>query len=294
MFDPRGVFSAIITPFNKGGELDLDYVTGHLRFQERAGIHGVVPSGSNGEGPSLSLDERKRLVEHVVTNKGKLRVIAGAGCASLPETIELTQFAASAGADAVLLLPPFYFKDVTPPGLAEYFRQVLDSASIPMLLYNIPALAGLPISDELLGALAGHPNLYGVKDSSGDPDRPDQYIKRFPKLRIFVGTDDLAETALQAGATGLISGLGNVYPELMVEIYTRFQRGEDVSGVQRKISRYKQVFKRYPFRGGSKYALTLRGFPMSFVRPPLVDLTEEQQAALQNELKAEGFPTETP
>lgn len=290
----HGALTATITPFDEDGEIDLNYVTKHLRFQDRSGIHGVVPSGSNGEGPSLSLEERKRLIEHVVANKGKLKVIPGTGCAALPETIELTRFAASAGADAALLMPPFYFKEVRPRGLVEYFRRVLDSASIPMLLYNIPALAGLPIDDELLDALGEHPNLYGVKDSSGEPDRPGEYVRSFPKLTILVGSDHLAERALQAGAAGSISGLANVFPEPMVELYARFRRGEDTSRLQQKINRYKQIFKKYPARGGSKYTLTLRGFPMTFARPPSVDLTEEEQKALRRELEAEGFPMETP
>ena len=303
MLEMKGVYTATITPFDELGEINLSYVTRHLEFQEHHGVNGVIPCGTNGEGPSLSLAERKHLIEHVVWRKGNMHVIAAAGCVSLAETIELTKFAESAGADAALLLPPFYFPNPAPEGLVSYFRWVLDSVSLPILLYNIPSFTGVEISDELLAGLQDYPHLYGVKDTSGSLDRLERYIRSFPRLKILCGSDDLAEAALKLGAAGSISGSSNVLPELMVEIHRKFFAGEDVSpacrsrlqtaiSVQEKVARYKEIFKRYPFAGGNKYALSLRGFPPSLVRPPLVDLTEDQQSSLRSELDAEEFPFE--
>jgi len=286
--DFRGAFTATLTPFDERGEVDFDYIRRHLRYQEENGIDGVVPSGTNGEGPSLSLHERKRIVEFVIQNKGSMLVIAGTGCANLPETIELTSFAAEVGADAVLIVPPYFYKNVARHGLADYYRRVLDSAPIPVLLYNIPSLTGVEITDDLLQALADRPNLAGVKDTSGDIAGTKAYVANFPDLAILNGSDWLIQESLAAGAAGTISGLSNVFPHLISAIYDDFRAGKDVSDAQQRINSLKDIFAKYPPFAGNKFALTRQGFPLTHVRPPLVDLSKDERRRMQAELRQIG------
>jgi 4-hydroxy-tetrahydrodipicolinate synthase len=286
--DFRGAFTATLTPFDERGEVDFDYIQRHLRYQEENGIDGVVPSGTNGEGPSLSLHERKRIVEFVIQNKGSMLVIAGTGCANQPETIELTSFAAEVGADAVLIVPPYFYKNVAGHGLADYYRRVLDSAPIPVLLYNIPSLTGVEITDDLLQALADRPNLAGVKDTSGDIAGTKAYVANFPDLAILNGSDWLIQESLAAGAAGTISGLSNVFPHLISAIYDDFRAGKDVSDAQQRINSLKDIFAKYPPFAGNKFALTLQGFPLTHVRPALVDLSKDERRRMQAELRQIG------
>jgi 4-hydroxy-tetrahydrodipicolinate synthase len=287
LLDFRGAFTATLTPFDERGEVDFDYIRRHLRYQEENGIDGAVPSGTNGEGPSLSLDERKRIVEFVIQNKGGMLVIAGTGCANLPETMELTSFAAEVGADAALIVPPYFYKNVAGHGLADYYRRVLDLAPIPVLLYNIPSLTGVEITDELLHALADRPNLAGVKDTSGDIARTKAYVASFPNLAILNGSDWLIQESL-VGAAGTISGLSNVFPRLISAIYDDFRAGKDVSAAQQRVNSLKDIVAKYPPFAGNKHALTLYGFPLTHVRPPLVDLSKDERRRMQAELRQIG------
>ena len=117
----HGLIVATPTPFTEEGKIDFDYVVEHLDFLRERGVDGVVPSGTNGEGPSLSMSERKELIKIVVDNRKDMFVIAGTGCASLLETIELTQYAEAIGADAALVVPPFFFKNAPTSGLVSYY-----------------------------------------------------------------------------------------------------------------------------------------------------------------------------
>src|SRR5689334_3463175 len=150
MRELRGVCTAIITPFDPQGNLKLDLYAPFLDFQRSAGIEGVVVAGTNGEGTSLSVAERMELLEAVLASRGDLLVIAGTGAASVTDAVELTRHAGSAGADAVLVLPPFYFKNPTPQGIGAYFRRIMDASDVPVLLYSIPQQTAIAISDEMI------------------------------------------------------------------------------------------------------------------------------------------------
>src|SRR5579859_151575 len=147
----HGLLTAIVTPCAPHGKLALEHMPALLDFQRQAGIDGVVVCGTNGEGPSLSVSERMRTLEAVMAHRGVLQVIAATGAASLWDTIELTQHAARVGADAALVLPPFFFKQPPAQGLADWFAPVLEAADLPILLYNIPQQSAVAISDELIG-----------------------------------------------------------------------------------------------------------------------------------------------
>jgi 4-hydroxy-tetrahydrodipicolinate synthase len=164
---------ATVTPFKKGGlELDPDWVPQHLAYLEKRGADGVLALGTNGEGPSLSQEERRQVIDAVLRARGGLRVFVGTGCASLTDTIAISRYALDKGADAVMVVPPFYFKEPAPEGLIAYYDAVF--RALPregkVILYNIPSYSGVEIVDGLVDALAERyaEQLLGIKDTSGD------------------------------------------------------------------------------------------------------------------------------
>lgn len=282
----QGLIVATPTPFNSEGKIDFDYVNRHLDFMREKNVNGVVPSGTNGEGCSLSVDERKSLFRAVIANKGDLSVIPGTGCASLPETVELTRAAEEMGADAALVLPPFFFKSPSVEGLYDYYSTVLQSTSLPILLYNIPQYSGIEITDELVERLLHFPNLLGIKDSSCDLFRTLKYRAHFPHLKIFVGADIMIEPTANAGVAGILSGIANAFPELIAEAIRECAAGRGHE-IQTKVNRVAEIFAAYPIFSANKYALMLRGFPPTGVRPPLVDLSDEQKRTFADALARE-------
>ncbi len=213
MTDFKGVVAAIFTPFDDDDRVDLAYMRDHIRFIEEHGAHGIVASGTNGEFWAMSTEERKAVFETCAAARGGLFMVAGTGAGSLTETIELTQFAESAGADAVMVVPPYFFHMATEEGLIDYYKRVFDSVSLPIFLYNIPQCSGIRITDSIIQALEHYPHLAGVKDSSGQLPSTLHYIEAFPKLRVFVGDDHQVLSALTAGAVGHITGHARRLPE---------------------------------------------------------------------------------
>lgn len=285
----RGLLTAILTPFDARGNLAPEHFPALLDFQRQAGVDGVIVCGTNGEGTSLSTRERKQALETVLANRDNLAVVAGTGSASVTEAIELTQHAAQSGADAVLILPPFFFKNPDARGVAEYFRRVLDAADIPVLLYNIPQHSALVITDSVLEPLLDHPNLAGIKDSAGVWEDTQHYITTYPQLRIFAGSDRLAYQSFLHGAGG-ISGGANAFPEALAAVRDACKKGEvEGAAAQTRLNALLDITTRYPFISTSKSILAHRGLPRLGVRPPLMPLTTELEAELISELKAAEF-----
>lgn len=283
----RGLLTAILTPFDRHGGLALEHLPALLDFQQRAGVDGVIVCGTNGEGTSLSVEERMRTLEKALAHRGRLRVVAATGAASVTDAVALTRHAADVGADGALVLPPFFFKAPTAQGLAAYFRPVLDVADLPILLYSIPQQSAVAISLDLLDLLAGHPNLSGIKDSSGDWANTQAYLARYPQLRIFAGSDRLAAQSYAQGA-GSISGGANAFPEDVAAVrdaYTADTGGSQTLQAQARLNALADITLRYPLIAVSKSVLAHRGLPRLSVRPPLVDLTPEQEERLLAELR---------
>ncbi len=286
---------AIVTPFTKGGlELDPQWMPQHLAYLERRGADGVLALGTNGEGPSLSLEERKQVIDTVLRARGGLRVFVGTGCSSLSDTVSISRYALEAGADAVLIVPPFYFKGLTPQGLIAYYDAIF--RALPRegkaMLYNIPSHSGVEIVDELVDALAERypEQLLGIKDTSGELEKTRHYIQRYPQLAIYNGSDGNIGEAYRAGAVGAISSTANVFPDLLVAVRKAHLEGGDMAGPQSKLSAVRQLVERNPFPATVKYLIHIvAGLPLTQVRPPLVDLTPEQAAAVEREVRAMGL-----
>lgn len=286
----HGLMTAILTPFDLQGDLALEHFPTLIEFQRQAGVDGLVVCGTNGEGTALSVAERKEVLETAMAHRGDLAIVAGTGATSVTDAVELTKHAAALGVDAVLVLPPFFSKKPSDQGLADYFRRVLDAAEVPALLYNIPQFSEVPITDGLMKLLADHPNLAGVKDSAGDWNRTEEFIRFYPNLRIFAGSDRLDAACYAAHGAGCISGGANAYPELLVAVRDAIRRSAaEADEAQANLNRLLDITAAYPFLSSSKSIITQRGLPRLGVRPPLTLLSSEMEARLFVELRQAGF-----
>ncbi len=288
-----GILTAIFSPINRQSELQLDLFAPLLEFQKNAGVNGLVICGTNGEGTSLTVAERKLALDTVLgsSHVNGMTIVAGTGAASVNDAIELTQHAAKVGADAVLVLPPFFFKGPSAQGLADYFRKVMDSADLPVLLYNIPKFTAVPITNEVLDLLADHPNLAGVKDSAGVLPRTLEMISRYSDLKIFSGSDSIAADCLIGGGAGCVSGGANAFPELVVAVLNGFVRDSEAGArqAQERLNELIEITSRYPFISNGKAIIANRGLPRLGVLPPLTLMPEDTEHHLISELTDHAF-----
>jgi 4-hydroxy-tetrahydrodipicolinate synthase len=270
------LYVALATPFTApDGAPDLAAIGPHLRWLEANGIDGIVPCGTTGEGPSLSLEERKAVIDTCAAERGRLRMIAGTGCANLPETIAASRYAIERGVDAVMVLPPFFFKGLSDEGLIAYYRAVCDAlpAGAKIVLYHIPPVSQIPITTGVIdGLLASHPDMiYGLKDSGGDPEYTKLLIQRYPAMQIFTGGAPLFTRALADGAAGGIFAIANIFPR---ELRTILDGGPEAPAAQARATAITNVFKDYGAVSAIKALMPRLGLPASSCRAPLVNQSD--------------------
>ena len=286
----EGVFAPIPTPFSpKDRTINFDYIRRHLEFLNDKGVHGVVVLGTNGEFPSLSIEERKNIISWVMKFRAKLKVIAQTGTSSFVETVGLCDFAKELGVDGFLVATPYYFKNITEIGLVEYYFEILNRVQHPIFLYSMPQNTCVKITNQVLENLLSFNHLLGLKDSGGDWDVLKSYIETFRQLHIFVGSDMLLKTAFEIGAGGSITAAANAVPELVLDIFNAIKKHQPAEKFQDRLSAYRQLMVKYPIHAATKYILHLRGFEESAVRAPLPNLTESQKRELERDLEALGF-----
>lgn len=284
-----GVFAASVTPFQAGsGQVDHAWIKEHLAYLRSHGCDGVVPLGTNGEGPSLGVAERKAVMETVLEHADGLAVVPGTGAASLADAVELTRFALEAGADSALVIPPFFFKNVSQAGVLAFCRRLCDQALSPgqrIMLYHFPQMSAVPIGDEVLAGLQeSHPGcVLGLKDSSGDLASVRHWNERFPGLRVFAGSDTLASDAYRSGVAGTITAAANVVPHLVQAVRRAVLAGQDATAAQARLDAVRGWLGRYgSMHAATKHLLSIvAGLPPAAVRPPLVELTDAQRAELE-------------
>ncbi len=224
-----GVLAPITTPFaGATGDVAAEKLCANVRWLLAAGLDGVVVAGSTGESALLDADEQRRMVawarEAVPAGRW---LVAGTGGESTRQAVALTRAAAEAGADAVLVRPPsYYFASISPPSLVEYYRAVAEQSPVPVLVYNIPKYTHLSIGAALLEQLAAHPNIVGVKDSSGDPGNLAAYRKAVPAWSVLVGSGSLLFPALELGCDGGILAVSCFAARLCAAIFAAFRSGD--------------------------------------------------------------------
>ena len=283
-----GVFAANVTPFQPSSlAIDVPWMKRHLAYLRNHGCDGIVPLGTNGEGPSMSVDERKLVIDTAMEAADGLVVVPGTGCASLPDTAELTRHALQAGAASVLIVPPFFFKNVASAGVLTYYRRLFDMALQPgqqALLYHFPRMSAVPITDDVVNGLAeSHPGcVAGIKDSSGDLQSILHWTQIDPGLRIFAGSDTLATDAYEGGVAGTITAAGNVVPHLIQSVRQAVISGNDPTAPQANLNIVRGWLERSPsMHAATKFLLTLfADLPPTAVRPPLIGLDEAQRSVL--------------
>lgn len=212
----RGVFPAIITPFKEDGSLDEEGLRRNIEYLQKSGIAGIVPCGTTGESATLTFEEHKKVVE-IAVDCAKVPVIAGTGSNNTREAIELTRHAAEAGADAALLITPYYNKP-NDRGMFEHFKTIAEKCDIPIVLYNVPKRTGIDLKPDMVARLSKIKNIKAVKEASGSPGQVAQIIEqtRAGEFSVLSGDDDLTLPLMALGASGVVSVVANVAPKKTV------------------------------------------------------------------------------
>jgi 4-hydroxy-tetrahydrodipicolinate synthase len=287
----HGSIVALVTPFRHGA-LDeaafQDLVAWHLA----EGTHGFVPVGTTGESPTLSHPEHERVIELCVEAAGgRVPVIAGTGSNSTEEAISLTRHAKRAGADAALVVTPYYNKP-TQEGLYAHYRAIHDAVDLPLIIYNIPGRSVVDMTPETMGRLARLPNVVGVKDSTGDIVRPLlTHAACGPEFRQLTGEDANAVAFLAHGGQGAISVTANVAPRLCAGMHEAWRAGraDEALALHRRLLPLHRALFCETNPAPAKYALSRLGRCGDEVRLPLVPLSERGRAEVDAALVAVGL-----
>jgi len=293
MFKLHGIYAPIATPF-ANGKIAYDKLEKNLKFWLESDLSGVVVMGSNGEFVLLSPAEKEELTRFVCSQaKGKKPVIVGTGAESTMETNRLNKMAAEAGADAVLVVTPNYYKgDMTEPVLARFYRDVADASTLPVILYNMPRNAGINISAKLACELSKHPNIIGIKDSGGNIVQIADTIRNSAEgFSVFAGSASYLYASLALGATGGTLALANVFPNECARLQKLFEAGKikEARDLQMTlIDSNNAVTARWGIPG-LKAAMDMIGLYGGDPRPPLLPLGETDREALRKVLMQTGF-----
>lgn len=278
---------AAATPCDKNLKFDDAIYKDMMSYFKDNGADGVVVLGTTGEYPSFSVAERKKVAETALKHRSGLNIIVSPGTPNFPETIELSQHAAANGADGLLIIPPFYYKNPPVPGLTKYYSLIFDQIKIPINLYHIPGTSAVPISAELLHSLEHYPNLAGIKDSTGNAEGYAAFVKEFPKLNMRTGTGNNLKTALDNGM-GAILAEGNLFPKQISAVFAAKRAGKDIDEPLAKLRAAQQLFRPggvFSY-GPMKYALSIMmGTRQTYQRPPHPDVTEEQKTKIKEALE---------
>jgi 4-hydroxy-tetrahydrodipicolinate synthase len=280
-----GASTAIITPFHNG-RLDEQAFVQLIEHQIAANIRGILPTGTTGEAPTLTAEEQLRVIQLTVgtVNKRAL-VIAGTGSNSTAKTVEMTQKAEQLGADAALIVVPYYNKP-SPEGLYRHFQQVASSVKIPIIPYDNPTRCGIemPVS-VILRLAADSPNIVALKDSVGNIDRIHQLKEALPShFQLLSGDDIFTLSLLKAGGVGVFSVASNVIPSKIVQLVSLAATGE-IEQAERLHEHLIPFFKNIFIESNPvpiKTALAMKGMIREEFRLPLVELTKEHRAILKN------------
>jgi 4-hydroxy-tetrahydrodipicolinate synthase len=290
----KGIIPAVLTPFNNKGEFDEEAQRENLRFLIENGVHGLMVNGSTGEAENLSREERRKNVELAVEEAGgKIPVIAGTGVPSTKATIDLSKDAKDAGADAVMIVTPFYLIP-NEEGLIKHYKTITEKVDVPIVLYNIPQHTKVNLDSTLIEKLCNEaPNIVGLKDSYGNLSQFADTIARVgDKISVLTGCDDLILPSLILGAPGAIVALANIAPKMVVELFEYAKKGE--------INKAKEIYfkllpiaraigSEYNFPAPVKEAVNLLGRKAGPPRSPITQLSTKEKEEIKKALKHAGL-----
>ena len=291
-----GILSPVVTPFSRDLRPDPERLIDHCRWLLSKKV-GLAVFGTNSEGNSLSVDEKLALLDALVdAGIEPGRLMPGTGCCALPDTVDLTRYATELGCGGVLMLPPFYYKNVSDDGLFGSYSEVIErvgSSRLRIYLYHIPPVAQVGVSIDLVERLVRRypETVVGIKDSSGDWNNTQALIDRkWDDFRVFAGSETFLLQTMRAGGAGCISATANINPVAIHQLYAGWQSAA-ADSLQQGLDDFRQLMQRYPMVPALKAAISryTRDTEWGTVRPPLVELASDQYQNLVGMLDKRGF-----
>ena len=291
--DLHGIFPPVPTPFING-HIAYDELSSNIEKWSNTGLKGLVAMGSNGEYVYLSAEEKREFVAKVVEiTPDHMQVIAGTGCESTQETIELTRDCAACGANAALVVTPHYYAGkMNDAAMYEYFIAVADQSPIPILLYNVPKFTHINLAAGLVARLSRHPNIVGIKDSTGNVIQLGEIANQVDTgFNLLVGTAGALFGALTLGCVGGVLALANVAPQICVQIYQLVQEGnfDAAKKLQLKMIPVNNAVTATYGVSGLKAAMDMLGYFGGEPRPPLLPSSEKEKSEIREILIKAGL-----
>ncbi len=282
----NGIFPAITTPFDGEGAIAVDRLRENIARYNRLPLSGYVAVGSTGESVLLTRAEVEQIFSTVREAAAPGRIlVAGVGSESTPETISRSKAAANLGFDFVLVKTPSFYKSaLTADALVEHYRRVADASKLPVVLYSIPQFTGVALEPDLVARLAEHPNIIGIKESSGNVQRVGEIIAAAPEaFQTVVGSADTLYASLMLGAVGGVLALADCLPELCIELYQAVAANQNskAQDLNRRILPASKKLVRQLGIAGVKYAMDYRGYYGGPVRGPLLPVTAAQKREVE-------------
>lgn len=284
----KGVFTALITPFDKQGQVDEAAFETFVDWQVREGVSGVVPCGTTGESPTLSYAEHKRVIEQCIdVVGGRVPVMAGTGSNSTEEAIMLTQHAKQAGAEAALVVVPYYNKP-SQEGMYQHFKAIAETVDLPLFIYNIPGRSVVNLADETIARLAKLENIAGIKDATGDLTRPLLLRELAPDFIQLSGEDMTAVAFNASGGVGCISVTSNIFPKEVAKVQELSLQGKfaEALALHQKLVPVHQAMFCETSPAPVKYAASVLGKCLPSLRLPLVEASASCRNQVENVLNA--------
>ncbi|MBQ9703412.1 MAG: 4-hydroxy-tetrahydrodipicolinate synthase [Clostridia bacterium] len=287
-----GAATALITPFDANGKIDYKKFGELVEFQIKEGINALVVCGTTGEASTLTDDEHKDAIEFVVKKTaGRVPVIAGTGSNDTAYAIWLTKHACEVGADAVLIVTPYYNK-ATQKGLIRMYTEIADASTKPVILYNVPSRTGVSIEPSTYLALADHPNIVAIKEANGNISKIAETIALVgDKLDVYSGNDDQIVPIMSLGGKGVISVLSNVLPAKTVEICDKFFNGDVAGSCKLQLELLPLINSLFcevnPIP--DKAAMAHMGYTENVLRSPLYPMEQANEEKLLNNMRAQGI-----
>ncbi len=285
----HGVYTALVTPFNRDGSIDIGAYRSFIEFQIENGVDGLVPVGTTGESPTLSEKEKDFLIQTTVEcADGRIPVIAGSGCNSTERAVEATRRAAELGADYTLQVAPYYNKP-SQEGLFRHFTTVAEEGGLPVVLYNVPGRSGITLQSELILRLSSHERIVALKEAGGSIQAVEELLSLLPEsFSVLSGDDAMTYPLMALGGKGVISVASNAFPAEMVELTHAITEGRFTDALRTHNRLYSffvgQFIETNPVP--VKTLLAEKGLMQEVFRLPLCELTAEHRQSLFNSLPA--------
>lgn len=295
----RGIWAAVVTPVDPDGRIGVERYTRHARWLLRQGCHGLGVFGTTSETQAFSVDERRAALEaFLAAGLPASRMIVGVGCCARADTVALIRHALAQGVTRVLMLPPFFYKNVPDEGLVRAYAEVIEAVGDPrleLLFYHFPQVSGVPIPHAVIARLLERypTTIKGIKDSSGDLAHTLSLVRSFPQMAVFAGADQHLLELLKAGGAGTISAAANLNCAASRAVFDAFERGDRATAEARMqpVALGREALQRRPLIPAIKHVIAQAHHDevWRLVRPPLVELDPAEGARLVAELDALGL-----